>query len=77
ECAGRVDEASDAGARVLLGPQRDGAAYGPTVLERVGPALRLFQQETFGPVSPEITFCGLDEAVAISNSTRYGLSTGV
>ncbi|ARL92925.1 phosphonoacetaldehyde dehydrogenase [Burkholderia pseudomallei] len=77
ECARRVDEARDAGARVLLGHQRDGAAYAPTVLERVGPALRLVQQETFGPVSPVITFCGLDEAVAIANSTRYGLSSGV
>ncbi|AJX34496.1 phosphonoacetaldehyde dehydrogenase [Burkholderia oklahomensis] len=77
ECARRVDEAIDAGARVLLGHRRDGAAYAPTVLDRVDPALRLAQQETFGPVSPVIAFSGLDEAVAIANSTRYGLSSGV
>ncbi|KWZ47242.1 phosphonoacetaldehyde dehydrogenase [Burkholderia savannae] len=77
ECARRVDEAADAGARVLFGHRRDGAAYAPTVLDRVDPALRLVQEETFGPVSPVITFSGVDEAIAIANGTRYGLSSGV
>ncbi|WDD95588.1 phosphonoacetaldehyde dehydrogenase [Burkholderia sp. FERM BP-3421] len=77
ECEARVNDAVAAGARVLTGHRRDGAAYAPTVLDRVAPDLPLVQQETFGPVSPVIPFSGLDEAIAIANSTRYGLSSGV
>ena len=35
------------------------------------------REETFGPVSPIITFRDIDEAIRISNGTAYGLSSGV
>jgi aldehyde dehydrogenase (NAD+) len=73
----RVDEAVAAGARLLVGNQRRGALYSPTVVDRVDPALRLVREETFGPVSPVIRFGSLDEAIAIANSTAYGLSSAV
>ena len=73
----RVNEAVAAGARLLYGNQRTGALYSPTVLDRVTPQMSLVKQETFGPVSPVIEFQTIEEAIRISNSTAYGLSSAV
>jgi phosphonoacetaldehyde dehydrogenase len=73
----RVFAAIDQGARLLCGNRRTGALYSPTVLDRVRPEMDLVREETFGPVSPIITFRTIDEAIAISNGTAYGLSSSV
>jgi putative phosphonoacetaldehyde dehydrogenase len=73
----RVNEAMAQGARLLTGNQREGALYSPTVLDNVRPEMTLVREETFGPVSPIITFKDIDEAIAISNGTAYGLSSGI
>ena len=73
----RVNEAIAAGAQLLYGNQRSGALYSPTVVDRVRPEMALVREETFGPVSPVIRFGDIDEAVAIANSTAYGLSSAV
>ncbi|TWT03103.1 phosphonoacetaldehyde dehydrogenase [Reyranella sp. CPCC 100927] len=73
----RVQEAIAHGARLLAGNQRDGALYAPTVLDRVQPGMTVVSEETFGPVSPIITFKNVDEAIAIANGTAFGLSSGV
>ncbi len=73
----RVNEAVAQGARVLTGNIRDGALYGPTVVDHVDPAMTLVREETFGPVSPIITFDTVDDAIRISNGTAFGLSSGV
>ncbi|MCU0773115.1 MAG: phosphonoacetaldehyde dehydrogenase [Ideonella sp.] len=73
----RVDEAVSRGARLLAGHRRDGALYAPTVIDRVDPAMTVVREETFGPVSPIITFADIDEAIAIANGTAYGLSSSV
>jgi acyl-CoA reductase-like NAD-dependent aldehyde dehydrogenase len=62
---------------VLAGHARRGALYAPTVVDRVVPDMPLVKEETFGPVSPVIRFGSIDEAIAISNSTAYGLSSAV
>ncbi|MFN3496342.1 MAG: phosphonoacetaldehyde dehydrogenase, partial [Hydrogenophaga sp.] len=72
-----VNEAVSQGARLLSGNQRDGALYSPTVLDRVRPEMTLVREETFGPVSPIVTFKNIDEAIVISNGTAYGLSSGI
>lgn len=72
-----VDEAVAQGARLLAGNRREGALYAPTVLDRVRPGMTVVREETFGPVSPILTFGGIDEAIAISNGTAYGLSSGI
>ncbi len=76
-CESRVNEAVTLGARLLQGNQREGALYAPTVLDGVDSAMPLVLHETFGPVSPVITFGSIDEAIAIANGTRYGLSSAV
>ena len=73
----RVNEAVAQGARLLAGNQRQGALYSPTVIDRVDPKMTVVKQETFGPVSPVIRFGSIDEAIAISNDTAYGLSSSV
>jgi putative phosphonoacetaldehyde dehydrogenase len=73
----RVNEAVAQGARLLTGNQRDGALYAPTVLDKVRPEMTLVREETFGPVSPIITFSNIDEAISISNGTAFGLSSGI
>jgi len=77
EFEARVDGAVASGARVLAGHVRRGALYAPTVVDRVAPDMPLVKEETFGPVSPVIRFGSIDEAIAISNSTAYGLSSAV
>ncbi|HSI52922.1 MAG TPA: phosphonoacetaldehyde dehydrogenase, partial [Ramlibacter sp.] len=72
-----VDEAVSQGARLLTGNVRDGALYSPTVLDRVTPGMTVAREETFGPVSPILTFHDIDDAIRISNGTAYGLSSGV
>ena len=73
----RVKQAVADGARLLVGNQRDGARYSPTVLDQVRPDMTLVREETFGPVSPIIRFANIDEAIQISNGTAYGLSSSV
>jgi putative phosphonoacetaldehyde dehydrogenase len=73
----RVDDAVAQGARLLHGNRRDGASYAPTLIDRVQGEMEVVKQETFGPVSPVITFKDVDDAIAQVNSTAYGLSSGV
>lgn len=74
----RVNDAVEKGAVLLHGNQRNGALYAPTVVDHVPYDCELVHEETFGPVIPIIR-CPNDIAVVIriSNSTAYGLSSGV
>lgn len=76
-CEDKVNEAVARGARLLLGNQRRGALYAPTVVDQVTQDMPLVLQETFGPVSPVIRFDTIDDAIRISNSTAFGLSSAV
>ena len=74
----RVVDAVEKGAVLLHGNKRTGALYAPTVVDKVPYDCELVHQETFGPVIP-ILRCPNDiaEVIRISNSTAYGLSSGV
>jgi aldehyde dehydrogenase (NAD+) len=74
---GLVKEAVSKGARLRCGNERQGALYSPTVVDRVQPEMPLVKYETFGPVSPVMTFKNVDDAIRIANSTDFGLSSGV
>jgi phosphonoacetaldehyde dehydrogenase len=73
----RVNEAVAQGAKLLVGNQRRGALYSPTVIDRVDPRMTVALEETFGPVSPILRFRDIDDAIRISNGTAYGLSSSV
>jgi phosphonoacetaldehyde dehydrogenase len=74
----RVVDAVSRGARLLHGNDRRGALYSPTVVDHVRHDCELVREETFGPVIPIIR-CpdDISEVVRLSNSTAYGLSSGV
>ncbi|SEE20085.1 phosphonoacetaldehyde dehydrogenase [Rhizobiales bacterium GAS188] len=74
----RVSDAVGKGAELLHGAKRHGAHFPPTVLDRVPYDCELVHEETFGPVIPIIRVPdAIDEVIRISNSTAYGLSSGV
>lgn len=72
-----VDETVAAGATALVGGQRDGMFFPPTVLRDVTPEMAAFKEEIFGPVAAVTTFTTDEEAIALANGTEYGLSAAV
>ncbi|MET1089512.1 MAG: NAD-dependent succinate-semialdehyde dehydrogenase [Arthrobacter sp.] len=75
-----VNDAVARGAQVVVGGARiDGPGYffAPTLLTNVPLEARAVREEIFGPVAPVMTFRNEDEAVAIANSTEYGLASYV
>jgi acyl-CoA reductase-like NAD-dependent aldehyde dehydrogenase len=72
-----VEEAVTAGARVLVGGERQGAIYSPTLVADVDPALRISREELFGPAVAVTSFDGIDEAIALANDSPYGLGAGI
>lgn len=72
-----IEEARSAGARVLCGGTREGAAIGPTVIAGVPDDARVVCEEVFGPVVVVLPYATLDEAVARANASAYGLQAAV
>lgn len=72
---GFVERAREGGQRIVRGGQREGGLfYAPTLVEPTGNDAEIVQNEVFGPVLTIQTFGDEDEAIALANSTRYGLS---
>src|SRR5918993_2839254 len=72
------------GAHVLIGGSvyntgacANGFFFQPTILDRVMPGMRVAQEEIFGPVVSVIEVRDFDEAIAVLNSSRYGLSSSI
>lgn len=72
-----VDEARAAGAQVLAGGWRKGAAYAPTLLTNVRKDMKVVCEEVFGPVAGVLAYDDLDEPVRDISESRYGLQCGV
>ncbi len=74
----RVHMAAEQGADILYNPGRQGALLPPIVVDHVPHASELVMEETFGPIIPIIRAPDDDDAlIALSNSTAFGLSSGV
>jgi phosphonoacetaldehyde dehydrogenase len=74
----RVKDAVKDGAHLLYGDERKGALFPPTVVDHVPYTSELVMQETFGPVIPIIRVPNdIESVIRISNSTAFGLSSGV
>lgn len=79
---GYIDAGRQAGAQVLIGGQRTleetgGLYVEPTIFDGVDNAMKIAQEEIFGPVLSVISFDSAEEAVAIANDTPYGLAAAV
>ena len=79
-----IEAAETEGARLLTGGSRltnngreRGNYIAPTLFDAVAPDSRFGQEELFGPVLGMMTFNDFDEAIAIANSVRFGLSASI
>lgn len=72
-----VNRAVEQGAKILLGGKRTGALIEPTVITDVPRNADMVVHESFGPLAPILSFKNIDDAIALSNSTAYGLSSGI
>jgi aldehyde dehydrogenase (NAD+) len=72
-----VQKSVEQGARVLLGGKRKGALMEPTIITDVPRHADMVVYESFGPLAPILEFTDIDDAIALANSTSYGLSSGV
>ena len=81
ELHGQVVDSIAAGARLLLGGEipelRDLPYYPATLLADVKPGMRVFDEETFGPVAAVTAVSGDAEAIALANLTPFGLGAAV
>lgn len=77
----QVRDAVDRGARLLTGGTRlerqSGCFYAPTVLGGVRPDMRVFREETFGPVAAVVAARDEAHAVDLANDTTFGLGASV
>ena len=80
----QVDDAIQKGAELVIGGKRlteagldKGFFYAPTILSGVTPDMRIYREETFGPVAPIIAFEHEDAVIEMANDTNYGLASYV
>ncbi len=72
-----IAAAAAAGARVLVGGERDGSVVAPAVVADVDPSSPFAQNELFGPAVAVSTAANWESAVAQANGTAYGLAAGI
>ncbi len=72
-----VGNAVKKGAKLMLGGQIEGAVMQPTVLDHVTSEMKLYSEESFGPVVAVIRAANEDEAIRIANDSPFGLSSAV
>ncbi|MGH6868998.1 MAG: aldehyde dehydrogenase family protein, partial [Methylocella sp.] len=72
------------GAKLVMGGHplsekeyHEGAFYEPTIFTDVAPAMRIAREEVFGPFVSIVPVDTYEEAIAVVNSSDYGLSTAV
>lgn len=77
----QVQDAIKNGAQIEAGGKRPtnlkGAYYLPTIITKVNRSMRVWKEETFGPVLPIVPFTTEEEAITLANDTQYGLSAHV
>ncbi len=77
----QVKDAVEKGATIVCGGKRpeglNGAYYEPTIITGVKPDMRIWNEETFGPVLPIVSFKSVSEALKLANDTQYGLGAHV
>jgi acyl-CoA reductase-like NAD-dependent aldehyde dehydrogenase len=72
-----IADATAKGGKVVAGGKRNGAIVEATIIDHVTPNMRIYGEESFGPVKPVVRVNGVDEAVRVANDTEYGLSAAV
>ncbi len=76
-CNALIDDALAKGAKLVCGGKAESTLMPATLLDHVTPDMRIYHDESFGPVKPIVRVNGVDEAVRIANDNPYGLSAAV
>ena len=74
---GHVKEAVSGGAELVTGGTHKGLVYHPTIVTDVKYDMRIFTDQTFGPVAPIVVVGDAEEALQVANNSKYGLSSGI
>lgn len=72
-----VEDAVARGAELLSGGVAQGNCFAPTVLKAVTPDMRVYREESFGPLASVVIVDGADEAIRTANDNDYGLSSAI
>ncbi|HLW32431.1 MAG TPA: NAD-dependent succinate-semialdehyde dehydrogenase [Aequorivita sp.] len=73
----QVNASIKSGAKLEIGGKRQGAYFEPTVLSNVTKDMTVFEEETFGPVLSVTTFKNIEEAIELSNNSKFGLGVSI
>lgn len=76
-CNSLIDDALAKGAKLVCGGKTDTTLMPATILDHVTPAMRIYHEETFGPLKCIVRVKNVDEAIACANDNEYGLSAAV
>ena len=76
-CNALIDDALAKGAKLLCGGKADSTLMPATLLDHVTPKMRIYHEETFGPVKAIVRVKDTEEAIACANDNEYGLSAAV
>ena len=76
-CNALIDDALALGAKLLCGGRAESTLMPATLLDFVTPAMKIYSDESFGPVKGIVRVDGVDAAVACANDNAYGLSAAV
>lgn len=76
-CNALIDDALAKGAKLVCGAKATSTLMPATLLDFVTPAMKIYHEETFGPVKCIVRVNGVEEAVACANDNEYGLSAAV
>jgi len=72
-----IEDATAKGAVLTAGGSRNGTIFEATILDHVNADMRIYKEESFGPVKSVIRVKGEAEAIRVANDTEYGLSSAV
>lgn len=76
-CNELIDDALAKGAKLVCGGKSTDTLMPATVLDHVTPAMRVYREETFGPLKCIVRVKNTEEAIACANDNEYGLSAAV
>lgn len=73
----QLQDAVDKGAKIILGGNSQDAYFEPTLVQQVTPEMKIYKEETFGPLLAISTFTTDEEAVEMVNSSDFGLGVSL
>lgn len=72
-----IDDAVSQGARLVIGGECEGSIMQPTLIDGVTESMRLYREESFGPVAVVLRAEGDEALLALANDSEFGLSSAI